>query len=230
MSQVTGKKVAVTPMPTPTGTSGAIIDSFNTQDDQTVNAPSIHIVKDALTTINDNLSGFKFYPIGTQLVALVSNNSYYTDANRNYIIADSTTGQSMIDNVKYKALASVEDLRGKVGADTATPFNKKKILIPRLFCEHTGNTSGDHYANGQLTLSSDGYSLLKVGQLSYSGGNNVFTVYNQNNTKIYTRSSGASNLSIDISNTTSIRILVSSHGYGSSGGHPTVTVTNMELS
>lgn len=56
MSQVTGKKVAVTPMPTPTGTSGAIIDSFNTQDDQTVNAPSIHIVKDALTTINDNLT------------------------------------------------------------------------------------------------------------------------------------------------------------------------------
>lgn len=56
MSQVTGKKVAVTPMPTPTGTSGAIIDSFNTQDDQTVNAPSIHIVKDALTTINDNLA------------------------------------------------------------------------------------------------------------------------------------------------------------------------------
>ena len=56
MSQVTGKKVATTPMPTPTGISGNVIDSFNTQDDQTVNAPSIHIVKDALTTINDNLA------------------------------------------------------------------------------------------------------------------------------------------------------------------------------
>lgn len=56
MSQVTGKKVAVTPMPTPTGTSGAIIDSFNTQDDKTVNAPSIHIVEDAITTINDKLN------------------------------------------------------------------------------------------------------------------------------------------------------------------------------
>ena len=58
MSQVTGKKVATTPMPTPTGISGNIIDSFNTQDDQTVNAPSIHIVKDALTTINDNLTAY----------------------------------------------------------------------------------------------------------------------------------------------------------------------------
>ena len=58
MAQVTGKKVATTPMPTPTGISGNVIDSFNTQDDQTVNAPSIHIVKDALTTINDNLTWY----------------------------------------------------------------------------------------------------------------------------------------------------------------------------
>ena len=53
MSQVTGKKVATTPMPTPTGTSGAIIDSFNTQDDKTVNAPSIHIVEDAINAISE---------------------------------------------------------------------------------------------------------------------------------------------------------------------------------
>ena len=59
MAQVTGKKVATTPMPTPTGTSGAIIDSFNTQDDKTVNAPSIHIVEDALNTINTNLNNYQ---------------------------------------------------------------------------------------------------------------------------------------------------------------------------
>lgn len=64
MAQVTGKKVATTPMPTPTGTSGAIIDSFNTQDDKTVNAPSIHIVEDAITTINDNLSELTKYQFG----------------------------------------------------------------------------------------------------------------------------------------------------------------------
>lgn len=76
MAQVTGKKVATTPMPTPTGTSGAIIDSFNTQDDQTVNAPSIHIVKDALTTINGSL--VKLSPT-TQVTSTSIKNSDYTN-------------------------------------------------------------------------------------------------------------------------------------------------------
>lgn len=76
-----------------------------------------------IATLNDNLSGFKFYPTGTQLVALVADDSYYTDTNGKYVLADSTTGQSMIDNVTYKALASTEDCHGEVGADTATPFS-----------------------------------------------------------------------------------------------------------
>lgn len=73
--------------------------------------------------LTDNLSGFKFYPTGTQLVALVADDSYYTDTNGKYVLADSTTGQSMIDNVTYKALASTEDCHGEVGADTASPFS-----------------------------------------------------------------------------------------------------------
>lgn len=97
MSQVTGKKVAVTPMPTPSGTSGAIIDSFNTQDDQTVNAPSIHIVKDALTTINDNL---------TDKVNKLSG----------------VTGYQTVDFIGYDA--TNKKLGLKVGgADTVIPFS-----------------------------------------------------------------------------------------------------------
>lgn len=81
MSQVTGKKVAVTPMPTPTGTSGAIIDSFNTQDDQTVNAPSIHIVKDALTTINDNLAQTPI-TVGGETLSTIDDKLNYLLANK----------------------------------------------------------------------------------------------------------------------------------------------------
>lgn len=56
MSQVTGKKVAVTPMPTPTGSEGAIINSWNTSDDKTKNAPSMQLVKNDLDTINDKIT------------------------------------------------------------------------------------------------------------------------------------------------------------------------------
>lgn len=84
MAQVTGKKVATTPMPTPTGTSGAIIDSFNTQDDQTVNAPSIHIVKDALTTINDNLTENNLLSV-VDLSSYNSFNNRYTFQSNGYL-------------------------------------------------------------------------------------------------------------------------------------------------
>ena len=86
-------------------------------------------VQGAIDEINDNLSGFKFYPTGTDLVALVADDSFYTDANGKYVLADSPTGQSMIDNVTYKALASTEDTRGEVGADTASPFKKKMEIV-----------------------------------------------------------------------------------------------------
>ena len=83
---------------------------------------AIDEVNDDLGDVNSNLNGFKFYPAGTAIVGLVSDDSPYTDANGNYILADSTTGQSMIDDVTYKSINSTVDARGKVGADSATPF------------------------------------------------------------------------------------------------------------
>lgn len=75
-----------------------------------------------IDNIDDDLNGFKFYPAGTAIVGLVSDDSPYTDANGNYILAASTTGQSMIDDITYKSINSTVDTRGKVGADSATPF------------------------------------------------------------------------------------------------------------
>lgn len=55
MAQVTGRKVATTPIvPTPSG--GNVINSWNTSDNKETNAPSMKIVKDDLDAINDNLA------------------------------------------------------------------------------------------------------------------------------------------------------------------------------
>ena len=127
MAQVTGRKVATTPIvPTPSG-GGNVINSWNTSDNKETNAPSMKIVKDGLDEINDNLSGFKFYPTGTGIVGLISDDSAYTDANGKYVIWGTPTAEQLVeDNPNtYKAVASTEDTRGKVGADTASPFNKQ---------------------------------------------------------------------------------------------------------
>lgn len=94
----------------------------NVTDQVVSNKAYIDGVDEDLGEISDNLNGFKFYPAGTAIVGLVSDDSPYTDANGNYILADSTTGQSMIDDVTYKSINSTIDARGKVGADSATPF------------------------------------------------------------------------------------------------------------
>jgi len=90
-------------------------------------------VQDAVDEINDNLNGFKFYPAGeVDLVASVSDDSYYTDSDGNYILADSPTGETLIDDVTYKALASNKDLRGKVGTDTAVEFGGKTMKVKEI--------------------------------------------------------------------------------------------------
>lgn len=94
----------------------------NVTDQVVSNKAYIDGVDEDLGEITDNLNGFKFYPAGTAIVGLVSDDSPYTDADGNYILADSTTGQSMIDGVTYKSINSTIDARGKVGADSATPF------------------------------------------------------------------------------------------------------------
>jgi hypothetical protein len=99
--------------------------------DNTHSGLSANKVQGAIDEINDNLSGFKYYPIGTQLVALVADDSFYTDANGKYVLADSPTGQTLLaDTATYKASASTEDTHGEVGADTCSPFRKLEAVNP----------------------------------------------------------------------------------------------------
>lgn len=111
-------------------------DSFGASDMNATNS-KVNALETDIGEINDNLSGFKYYPIGTAIVGLVADGTPYTDANGNYILAQSTTGQSMIDGVTYKSINSTEDTRGEVGADTATPFRSGILMgsIP-TFTDH----------------------------------------------------------------------------------------------
>lgn len=94
-----------------------------TQEGDSFGASDMNATNSKVNTLDANLDGFKFYPTGTELVALVVDDSFYTDENGKYVLADSPTGHTLLaDTATYKALASTEDCRGEVGADTATPF------------------------------------------------------------------------------------------------------------
>lgn len=69
-----------------------------------------------------NVNGFRYFPAGTDIVGLLDD-SPYKDANDLYVLADSTTGAALLaDTSTYKRIDSTEDLHGKVGADTCSPF------------------------------------------------------------------------------------------------------------
>ena len=103
-------------------------DSFGADDTNATNT-KVNALESDIDEINDNLSGFKYYQIGTELVAFVADDSFYKDVNDKYVLADSTTGQTLLeDTTTYKTLASTEDCRGMVGADTCIPFSKKYYL------------------------------------------------------------------------------------------------------
>lgn len=173
--------------PVDPGIHGQIVDSMSATTDKRGNAPSIRMAMSnglpagaiveytgnevpdgyrrrddipTLSELNDNLSGFKFYPIGTQIVGLIADDSAYTDANGNYVVWGTPTAEQLVeDNPNtYKAIASTEDTRGKVGADTGIPFSNTKIfdLLPE-----TITIRG--YANQTNTETLQGFGIPTMG-------------------------------------------------------------------
>ena len=120
--------------------TGAINNANNY--DNTTSGLTASTKQGAIDELAVDLNGFKFYPAGeVDLVASVSDNSYYTDSDGNYILADSPTGETLIDDVTYKALASNEDLRGKVGTDTAVEFGGKTMKVKEILVLQNGTAS-----------------------------------------------------------------------------------------
>jgi hypothetical protein len=126
-------------------------------------------VQGAVDEINDNLSGFKYYPIGTAIVGLVADDSAYTDANGNYILADSATGRGLIDNITYKSISSTEKTYGEVGADTCSPFKSKlnpinpsKQLSRYIIRAGSTGTTFDNCWNSGCMMSILGYKQFHI--------------------------------------------------------------------
>ena len=141
-------------------------DSTNPVQNKIVTG-AINDIVNNLNGIVNNLNGFTFYPAGeVDLVALVADDSYYKDTNDKYVLADSPTGESLIDNVTYKSLASNEDLRGEVGADTVIPFSQVMVMkIPRLMAYQSGAGK-----DGSLSCIIDvtNFKTIKIGTMALS--------------------------------------------------------------
>lgn len=73
----------------------------------------------------NGLNNYTFNPSGSiDLVAYIADDSYYLNEDNKYVLADSPTGQALINNnpSTYKALASNTDLYGIEGEDTVSGF------------------------------------------------------------------------------------------------------------
>ena len=89
----------------------------------TVLEASMGAAESDIDDLQASVNGFRYFPAGTKLVGLVADDSIYTDENGLYVLADSTTGATLLtDSTTYKQIDSVEDTHGKVGADTCSPF------------------------------------------------------------------------------------------------------------
>lgn len=150
--------------------TGAINNANNY--DNTTSGLTANTKQGAIDELALDLNGFKFYPAGeVDLVASVSDDSYYTDSDGNYILADSPTGEALIDDVTYKALASNEDLRGEKGSDTAMSFGgnikfeKLSILNSyngsSVFCDtfEDFNTQPNHSEKSATDATTTDYDL-----------------------------------------------------------------------
>lgn len=143
-------------------------DSFGSGDINATNS-KVNTIDSAVTALNANLDGFKFYPTGTQIVGLISDDSAYTDEDGNYVVWGTATAEQLVaDNPNtYKAIASTEDTRGKAGADTACPF-KSKI-------------SGLQYIDSKYSMNNAFFRSLGINNLKYKD-KYLFVISHWNNT------------------------------------------------
>ena len=88
-------------------------------------------LKDDLNTITNKVEGIeRVYKAGeVELVALVSDDSFYKDNNGKYVLANSDTGRTLLaDTSTYKSLSSTDDCVGIVGQDVVSSYSKESSL------------------------------------------------------------------------------------------------------
>lgn len=153
-------------------------------------------VEAELDEINDNLNGFKFYPTGTQLVAYIEGHGWYNTDGK-YVIWGTATANALVEASPntYYGRPSEEDLRGEVGADTATPF--KSVSEVNNITAYNNTNSGFVISDAEnnnmyiltITMQTNGspdfnyiniasvtnaeYELLKQTSITFYGGSSL---------------------------------------------------------
>ena len=142
-------------------------------------------LKSDLDTINNKVEGIeRVYKAGeVNLVGNTSDDSFYKDSNGKYVLANSTTGVSLLsDTENYKSLASTDDCVGIVGQDTCSDFTTFKTsgtLIAKS--EQTDDVSGRKF---NVELTEPGYYVITG--WSFAAGNATRdVVISGNYTKIF---------------------------------------------
>lgn len=144
-------------------------DLANTKGRVTVNEA-------AISGIDADLDGFKYYPTGKPLVANISDDSFYLTVDNKYVLASSITGATLLaDTEHYKRKNSTEQLHGERGADTASPFNSggsgggpsSKLDINDNFTL----TVIDFLNDDRFECSNNGYPWTQQNLFTYNGVN-----------------------------------------------------------
>lgn len=152
------------------GTISLEDETVYTQEGDSFGATDMNATNGKVNTLDANLDGFKFYPTGTGIVGLISDDSAYTDEDGNYVVWGTVTAEQLVeDNPNtYKSVPSEEDTRGKVGADTAIPFKSQSILIGT----YSGNKSIDVSAYLKSNNTVDNFIIEVTGWSSATGSGN----------------------------------------------------------
>ena len=161
---------------------------------------SVNNVQEALSELKTDVSSIsnkvegieRIHKVGeTELVALVSTNSYYKDANGKYVLSNSDTGRALLaDTSTYKSLPSTQDCVGVVGqstcsdantTDTSYLFENFKGFVP---VDSSGIGNAGTYTNLRLTHDRELLVMesLREGSLSFSVTSSECTI-----TKIFER-------------------------------------------
>ena len=171
---------------------------------------AISELKTDVSTITNKVEGIeRVYKAGeVELVALVSDDSFYKDSNDKYVLSNSDTGRTLLaDTSTYKSLSSTQDCIGIVGQDSVITLNNIKIIDNVQVPANTRYLSVDM----GTTVVPSNFIIIETSRLGGSGSdiNNILFTYNGDISKayrgristIYPCSISGSTLTIDFNNT-----------------------------
>ena len=191
---------------------------------------AISELKTDVNTISNKVEGVeRIYKAGeTELVALVADDSFYTDSNGKYVLSNSNTGRSLLaDTETYKSLPSTDDCVGIFEGDTVSVISGEK---PYKFQFNFGSTGGAYdgghgkppLAVQTLTVNKGTYYIKKIYDATY------YTLIVKKNDNTIINSKDATSYIVEVeSDNTSLVFSCTSSAY--MGGSATVIFSNYPI-